>query len=256
MILEFPASYCHLARRIAQVYLLFFFFFWICIYLFVIVWFSERARVFDIHVMGNQCLSMMLFQHSFTTNRTLLFFSIFEHVQDLAVFLFNDAMVVTVRSLCHIPYTQRCETRFTYHSSVALDKLLVVDVPDTKCKSNYCTSTFLRPATLVPFNKVPLWLLTPQLLWLQISLFEIGFTYIFILTHSIHLGIAHWGSWGQSATPDSEIIAKNWEKRGKIGKKEQKSGKGKAGNREGSFTFPLLTDRPGYATSAWHLLQK
>ena len=67
-----------------------------------------------------------------------LFFSIFEHVQDLAVFLFNDAMVVTVRSLRHIPFTQRCDTRFTYHSSVALQKLLVIDVPDTKCKSNYC----------------------------------------------------------------------------------------------------------------------
>ena len=56
---------------------------------------------------------------------------------------------------------------------------------------------------------------------------------------------------GQSATPDSKKIAKNWEKEGKnqekLGKKEEKSGR-KGKNREGSFTLPLLTDRAGYAT--------
>ena len=37
-----------------------------------------------------------------------------------------------------------------------------------------------------------------------------------------------------------EEIRKEWEKRGKIGKKTK--------NREGLFTLPLLTDRAGYAS--------
>ena len=38
------------------------------------------------------------------------------------------------------------------------------------------------------------------------------------------------------------------QKSGKIGEKEEKSGR-KGKNREGSFTLPLLTDRSGYATA-------
>ena len=60
---------------------------------------------------------------------------------------------------------------------------------------------------------------------------------------------SHWGAGGQSATPDSEKNANNWrgKKPGKIGEKEEKSGR-KGKNREGSFTLPILTDRAGYAT--------
>ena len=59
------------------------------------------------------------------------------------------------------------------------------------------------------------------------------------------------GQGGHSATPNSKKFAKNREKEGKIrkiGKKEEESGR-KGKNREGSFTFPLLTDTAGYATS-------
>ena len=63
---------------------------------------------------------------------------------------------------------------------------------------------------------------------------------------------SHWGARGQSATPDSEKIAKNREKSGKIqeksGKKRGTIGKKMQTNREVSFTLPLLTDRAGYAT--------
>ena len=56
---------------------------------------------------------------------------------------------------------------------------------------------------------------------------------------------SHWGGkGGQSATPDSEKIAKNRKKSGKI---PEKSGK-KRENRKVSFTLSLLTDRAGYAT--------
>ena len=53
---------------------------------------------------------------------------------------------------------------------------------------------------------------------------------------------------GLSATPDSEKFAKIRKKRGKIRKREEKSGR-KGKNREGSFTLPLLTDRAGFATA-------
>ena len=49
---------------------------------------------------------------------------------------------------------------------------------------------------------------------------------------------------GQSATPDSEKIAKKREKSGKKRKNWEEKNK----NREGSFTLPLLTDKAGYTT--------
>ena len=64
---------------------------------------------------------------------------------------------------------------------------------------------------------------------------------------------SHWGA-RQSATPDSEKIAKNREKEGKIRKKEEKLGR-KGKNREGSCTLPLLTDRAGYATGPYPQLE-
>ena len=54
----------------------------------------------------------------------------------------------------------------------------------------------------------------------------------------------HWGHGGQSATPDSKKIAKNWKKEGGNQEKSERQGQ----NWEGSFTLPLLTDRAGYAT--------
>ena len=51
----------------------------------------------------------------------------------------------------------------------------------------------------------------------------------------------------QSATPDSEKFVKNQEKEGKNQEKKEKLGR-KGKNREGSFTFPFLTDTTGYAT--------
>ena len=85
----------------------------------------------------------------------------------------------------------------------------------------------------------------------------------YMMASCVISGVAsHWGGkGGQSATPDSEKLAKNREKEGKnqeksenigrkrgnIGKKSQKSGK-KRKNREVYFTLPLLTDRAGYAT--------
>ena len=65
------------------------------------------------------------------------------------------------------------------------------------------------------------------------------------------------GGRGQSATPDSEEIAKSWEKSGKIEKKEEKLGR-KCKKQEGSFSLPpppqiglamLLTT--SYLTMIW-----
>ena len=66
------------------------------------------------------------------------------------------------------------------------------------------------------------------------------------IDQKVHSGVATGVARGQSATPDSEKIAKNWEKEGKnlekLGGKSGKSGKRKK-NREVSFTLPLLTER-------------
>ena len=64
------------------------------------------------------------------------------------------------------------------------------------------------------------------------------------LPTAVSRGVATGGARRAECHPDSEQIAKNWEKEGK---NQEKLGKKKK-NREGSFTLPLLTDRAGYAT--------
>ena len=61
-------------------------------------------------------------------------------------------------------------------------------------------------------------------------------------------GVATGGGQGGSLPPlTAKNLLKIRKKSGKIGEKEEKSGR-KGRNQEGSFTLPLLTDRAGYAT--------
>ncbi|XP_038078393.1 epithelial cell-transforming sequence 2 oncogene-like isoform X2 [Patiria miniata] len=57
---------------------------------------------------------------------------LYEHVQDLGLFLFNDALMVTIRTIKTLPYTRQTEALYQFHSSVALPRLLVQELPDSK----------------------------------------------------------------------------------------------------------------------------
>ncbi|XP_018422832.1 PREDICTED: epithelial cell-transforming sequence 2 oncogene-like [Nanorana parkeri] len=61
---------------------------------------------------------------------------IYEHISDLCLFLFNDALVI---SSCHISYTpfkHVPSTSYQFMASVSLGRLLVEDIPDTKYVKN------------------------------------------------------------------------------------------------------------------------
>ncbi|XP_041462750.1 epithelial cell-transforming sequence 2 oncogene-like [Lytechinus variegatus] len=55
-----------------------------------------------------------------------------KHVNDLCLFLFNDALVVTHEGSRHVPYTRRSETFYKFIVALSLTRLQVQDVPDSK----------------------------------------------------------------------------------------------------------------------------
>ncbi|KAG7465629.1 hypothetical protein MATL_G00155550 [Megalops atlanticus] len=61
---------------------------------------------------------------------------VYEHVGDLGLFLFNDALVLSERSVSHLPYRHTCATSHTFLASVALHTLTPRDIADTKYMQN------------------------------------------------------------------------------------------------------------------------
>uniref|UniRef100_UPI00398E368E epithelial cell-transforming sequence 2 oncogene-like n=1 Tax=Pristiophorus japonicus TaxID=55135 RepID=UPI00398E368E len=66
-------------------------------------------------------------------------FRIYEHISDLSLFLFNDALVFASRTISHLPFERSPKTSLQFLASVALSRLLVEDVPDSK----YVQNTFV-----------------------------------------------------------------------------------------------------------------
>ncbi|XP_071820059.1 epithelial cell-transforming sequence 2 oncogene-like [Apostichopus japonicus] len=60
----------------------------------------------------------------------------FQHIQNLCLFLFNDALMVTTEAKKHIPYTRQVSTVMKFQAAVSLTKLHVEDVPDSRYSSN------------------------------------------------------------------------------------------------------------------------
>lgn len=64
----------------------------------------------------------------------LCFHRIYEHISDLCLFLFNDALVISRRHIFYTPFRHVPSTSYQFMASVSLPRLLVEDIPDTKCK--------------------------------------------------------------------------------------------------------------------------
>ncbi|EPQ03267.1 Epithelial cell-transforming sequence 2 oncogene [Myotis brandtii] len=58
---------------------------------------------------------------------------LYEHTRDLSLFLFNDALLVAIRSTSHTPFERTSKSTYQFIASVALHRLLVEDIPDSKC---------------------------------------------------------------------------------------------------------------------------
>ncbi|KAM6185467.1 epithelial cell-transforming sequence 2 oncogene-like isoform 2-T2 [Rhynchocyon petersi] len=61
---------------------------------------------------------------------------LYEHVHDLSLFLFNDALLVAWRSTSHIPFERTAQITYQFIASVALHRMLVEDIPDSKYIKN------------------------------------------------------------------------------------------------------------------------
>ncbi|XP_072369716.1 epithelial cell-transforming sequence 2 oncogene-like [Scyliorhinus torazame] len=59
-------------------------------------------------------------------------FRIYEHINDMSLFLFNDTLVFTTRTVSHLPFEQSPKTSLQFLAAVALPRLLIEDVPDSK----------------------------------------------------------------------------------------------------------------------------
>lgn len=61
---------------------------------------------------------------------------VYQHIEMLGLFLFNDALVVTRRTDRNFPFTRAREHTYRFESSLALSRLRVRDIPESKCKSS------------------------------------------------------------------------------------------------------------------------
>lgn len=61
-------------------------------------------------------------------------FRVYQHIEMLGLFLFNDALVVTRRTDKNFPFTRAVEHTYRFESSLALSRLRVRDIPESKCK--------------------------------------------------------------------------------------------------------------------------
>ncbi|XP_008563786.1 PREDICTED: epithelial cell-transforming sequence 2 oncogene-like isoform X2 [Galeopterus variegatus] len=61
---------------------------------------------------------------------------LYEHIHDLSLFLFNDALLVSSRGTSHTPFERTTKTIYQFIASVALHRLLVEDIPDSKYVKN------------------------------------------------------------------------------------------------------------------------
>lgn len=57
---------------------------------------------------------------------------VYQQIEMLGLFLFNDALVVTRRTTKHFPFERNVEHTYRFLYSLSLSKLKIIDVPDTK----------------------------------------------------------------------------------------------------------------------------
>ncbi|XP_057595788.1 epithelial cell-transforming sequence 2 oncogene-like [Hippopotamus amphibius kiboko] len=61
---------------------------------------------------------------------------LYEHTHDLSLFLFNDALLVSSRGTSHIPFERTSKSTYQFITSVALQRLFIEDIPDSKYIKN------------------------------------------------------------------------------------------------------------------------
>uniref|UniRef100_A0ABK0L7E6 Epithelial cell transforming 2 like n=1 Tax=Rattus norvegicus TaxID=10116 RepID=A0ABK0L7E6_RAT len=68
--------------------------------------------------------------------KTEFYLRLYEQTQDLSLFLFSDVLLVTSRSTSHTPFEKTCKTTYRFSASVALPRVLIEDIPDSRYIKN------------------------------------------------------------------------------------------------------------------------
>ncbi|XP_055982263.1 LOW QUALITY PROTEIN: epithelial cell-transforming sequence 2 oncogene-like [Sorex fumeus] len=61
---------------------------------------------------------------------------LYEHTHDLSLFLFNDTLLISSRGTSHTPFERTSKSTYQFIASVALQRLLIEDIPDSKYIKN------------------------------------------------------------------------------------------------------------------------
>ncbi|XP_060046359.1 epithelial cell-transforming sequence 2 oncogene-like [Erinaceus europaeus] len=67
---------------------------------------------------------------------TCLSLRLYEHTCDLSLFLFNDVLLISSRVTSHVPFERTSKTTYQFIASMALHRLLIEDIPDSKYIKN------------------------------------------------------------------------------------------------------------------------
>uniref|UniRef100_K7FX19 Epithelial cell transforming 2 like n=1 Tax=Pelodiscus sinensis TaxID=13735 RepID=K7FX19_PELSI len=78
-------------------------------------------------------------QFSCCSEEICVSFRLYEHIHDLRLFLFNDALVISHRRISYIPFERTPKTTYQFLATVALHRLVVEDIPHTKYIKNAFT---------------------------------------------------------------------------------------------------------------------
>ncbi|TKC34850.1 hypothetical protein EI555_015022 [Monodon monoceros] len=62
---------------------------------------------------------------------------LYEHTCDLSLFLFNDALLVSSGGTSRTPFERTSKSTYQFIASVALHRLLIEDIPDSKCMYSF-----------------------------------------------------------------------------------------------------------------------
>jgi len=60
-------------------------------------------------------------------------YRVYQQMETLGLFLFNDTLVITTRTNSSVPFEWCVEHVYTFDTCAVLSRLRVEDIPDSKC---------------------------------------------------------------------------------------------------------------------------
>ncbi|XP_049643958.1 epithelial cell-transforming sequence 2 oncogene-like [Suncus etruscus] len=75
-------------------------------------------------------------QHHCCHDEACFSLRLYEHIHDLSLFLFNDTLLISSRGISHTPFERTSKSTYKFIASIALHRLLVEDIPDSKYIKN------------------------------------------------------------------------------------------------------------------------